>query len=353
MRSRPRRPPAPLFAALPFLLLGVPLLGSGCGDGGAAPPGAPRIAFITNGTADFWTIAEAGARAGAEEFGASVDVLMPADLSHQKNMIEDCLTKRVDGIAISPIDPVNQADQIDAAAARTRVVTHDSDAPGTDRLAYVGMDNYSAGWMCGELVREALPDGGKIAIFVGRLEQDNARRRRQGVIDSILGRSRDPGRFDPPNATPATEDGRYRIVGTFTDQFDRARGKANVEDALSRHPDLAAAVGLFGYNPPLILEALKGADALGEVRVVAFDEDLSTLQGIAEGHVVGTVVQDPFAYGRESVRILAGLARGKSLAELGVSEGGLVDIPARAIGPAEVEAFRAELARNLGREQGR
>jgi ribose transport system substrate-binding protein len=60
------------------------------------------------------------------------------------------------------------------------------------------MDNYTAGRMCGELVREALPKGGKVMLFIGRLEQDNARLRRQGVIDALLGRPHDPKNFDPP-----------------------------------------------------------------------------------------------------------------------------------------------------------
>ena len=50
------------------------------------------------------------------------------------------------------------------------------------------MSNYDAGRLCGKLVKEALPKGGKIMIFIGRLEQDNAKLRRQGVIDEIAGR---------------------------------------------------------------------------------------------------------------------------------------------------------------------
>jgi ribose transport system substrate-binding protein len=60
------------------------------------------------------------------------------------------------------------------------------------------MSNYDAGRMCGELVKEAMPGGGSVMIFVGRVEQDNARLRRQGVIDELLDRSHDPTRFDPP-----------------------------------------------------------------------------------------------------------------------------------------------------------
>lgn len=331
---------------LSILLLLPALLAVACGP----TDDRPRFAFITNGTADFWTIAAAGAQAGSQEEDVRVEVLMPTGgITHQKNMVEDCLTKQVDGIAISPINPADQVELIDAACEKTNVITHDSDAPGTDRICYIGMDNYAAGRMCGELVRGTLPDGGELAIFIGRLEQDNARRRRQGVIDAVLGRDPDPTRNDSADATLESEDGAYRIVGTYTDQFDRQLAKANVEDVLTLHPDLDACVGLFGYSTPMILEALKVQDELGEIEVVAFDEDRATLRGIQEGTVAGTVVQDPYRYGLESVRVLAALHRGEDLEPLGV-EDGFLDIPARVIGPDEVDEFWAELERNLGQE---
>mgnify|MGYP001168192818 CR=1 FL=1 len=309
----------------------------------------PHVAYVTNGVASFWVIAEAGANAGAREVGAKVTVLMPAEgISDQKRMIEDMLTRSVVGLAVSPIDPVNQTDLLNKAARKTNLITHDSDAPQSNRLAYIGMDNYLAGRMCGDLVKEALPEGGKVAIFIGRLEQDNARRRRQGLLDSMLERDHDPSRFDSPDQV--IKEGKWHIVGTYTDQFDRAQGKANAEDAMSRHPDLQGMVGLFAYNPPLMLEALKQGDKLGKIQVIAFDEADETLQGIKDGTVHGTVVQNPFEYGRRSVLLLAGLARGKTLAELDVPEDGFVDIEARQIRADNVDSFWDELKRNLGQE---
>ncbi|MEM8945124.1 MAG: sugar-binding protein [Planctomycetota bacterium] len=309
----------------------------------------PHVAYITNGVASFWTIAESGAKAGGEEIGAKVTVLMPSEgAADQKRMVEDMITKGVDGMAISPIDPENQTDLLNKAAEYTTLITQDSDAPNSKRLAYIGVDNYLAGRMCGELVKEALPNGGKIAIFIGRLEQDNARRRRQGMIDEVLGRDHDPTRFDSPDV--AIEAGKWHIVGTYTDQFDRAAGKANAEDAMSLHPDLAGMVGLFVFNPPLILEALKSADRLGEIKVIGFDEADETLQGIKDGYVYGTVVQNPFEYGRQSVKLLAGITRGKSLAELGISDERFLSIPARQIRHDNVNEFWTELKRNLGKQ---
>ena len=120
----------------------------------------PRVAHVTNGVASFWTIAEKGAEAGGLDFNADVDVLMPAEgITQQHQMIEDLLTRGADGIAVSPIDPVNQTDLFNDAAEETVLITHDSDAPDSNRRCYIGMDNYDAGRMCGELVKEAMPDG--------------------------------------------------------------------------------------------------------------------------------------------------------------------------------------------------
>src|SRR3954462_14350415 len=195
------------------------------------PGQKPRVAYVTNGIASFWVIAKAGVKAGGEKYGAIATVYMPAEgIADQKRIIEDLLTRGVDGIAISPIDPANQSDLINQACEVTKVITHDSDAPGTKRLCYIGMDNYIAGRMCGKLVKEAMPEGGSVMILIGRLEQDNARRRRQGVIDELLDREPDPSRYDAPGER--LKGAKYSIVGTMTDHFDRAKGKANAEDAI-------------------------------------------------------------------------------------------------------------------------
>ncbi len=326
----------------------------GCGGGGESTDGAGepgggespgRFAFVTNGVADFWTIAEVGAKKAAEDLDSKVEIAMPAaGIGDQKRMIEDLLTRGIDGIAVSPIDPDNQTDLLNQAAERTHVVTHDSDAPASNREVYIGMDNYLAGRMCGQLVKDALPDGGSIMILVGRMEQDNAKRRRQGVIDELLDRSVDASRFDPPGQ-PIKGD-KYTILDTLTDQFDRVKAKANAEDTLSRYPDVSCMVGLFAYNPPLILQALEQAGKLGEVTVVAFDEDEETLQGIKDGYVYGTVVQNPYMYGYKSVEVLKALHDGDTSV---IPEDKFINIEARQIVKDNVEEFWADLNQKLGK----
>ena len=331
-----------LFRTTALILLAALLVH--CGQDNTSETAKPGLAFVTNGVASFWVIAQKGAQAAAQAFDADVDVLMPADgVGDQKRMVQSLLARGIDGIAISPIDPVNQKDLLDEIAANALFITHDSDAPASERLCYIGMDNYSAGRLCGQLVKEALPEGGEVMVFVGRLGQLNAQQRRQGLIDELLDRPHDPERRDP-NSGPIVGE-RYTVLDTRTDQFDFAKAKSLAEDAIARYPDLDCMVGLFAYNPPKCLEAVKEAGKLGQIKLVAFNEDNATLQGIVDGHIHGTVVQNPYQYGYQSVRVLAALKRGDRSV---LPENGFLDIEARKITQDNVTAFWGELKELTG-----
>jgi len=334
---------AAMLVAFAALFLGCDRSGDG-GSSATTKAHRPHVAYVTNGIDSFWLIAEAGAKAGAAMYDADVEVQMPASgVADQKRIVEDLLTRGIDGMAISPIDAENETPLINDAARRTLVITQDSDAPKSERLCFIGIDNYEAGRLVGQLVKEALPGGGKVMIFVGRLGQDNARLRRQGVIDELLDRPHDSTHFDAPDASLAGQ--QYSVLGTLTDGFDFARAKGLAEDAMSRHPDLGCMVGLFAYNAPKCLEALKSAGKLGQIKVVSFDEQEETLEAIKAGNCQGTVVQNPYKYGTESVRVLAALVRGdKSV----IPPTKVIDVPARQIRRDNVDAFRADLKAKLG-----
>ncbi len=337
-----------------ILILTIAVLLSGCGNGsggGSTSTGDPKkdkptIGFVTNCVDPFWTIAEKGCAAAAKEFNADVEVRMPTKgVGEQKNIIQNLLTRGVSGIAISPMDPANQTEILNEAAARTKLITHDSDAPLSKRLCFIGVDNYTAGRMCGQLVKEALPGGGKLVLFIGSIEQLNAKQRRQGVIDELLDRTVDTARFDPPGSELKSPDGKYIILDTLTDQQDYGKAKSHAQDTLARFPDLAGMVGLFAYNPPNCLSAIKEAGKLDKIKIIGFDENPVTLQGIIDGHIYGTVVQNPYMYGYESVRILAALSRGDNSV---LPKDGFQVVPARKITKPNVEAFWTELKKLTG-----
>jgi len=299
---------------------------SGCGRG---PSSTKKLAFITNNAADFWTIARKGTEK-ADAGLADVEVefrLGDGTAAAQKRILDDLLAKGVDGIAISPVDPANQTAMLNDAAKQALVFTHDSDAPDSRRECYVGTDNVAAGRQAGDLIKEALPQGGRIAVFVGKLDARNAQERLQGIKESLTGST-------------------IAIIDVRTDDTDQVRAKANVSEMLVSHPDVSALVGLWSYNGPAILNAVRDASRIGQVKIIAFDEDDETLSGVKSGAIVGTVVQQPYEFGFQSVTLLEKALKGD---RSGIPPGRQVFIPTRVIRPDNVDEFRTSLAQLRGR----
>src|SRR4051812_26258124 len=126
------------------------LLAAGCQSRDGSQSGASKrlkLAFVTNNSSDFWTIARRGVEKAAQELtdvDAQFRITADGTAAEQQRLVDDLLTTGVDGIAISPVDPQNQTALIDAAAKRALVFTQDSDAPQSARTCYIGTDNVAA-----------------------------------------------------------------------------------------------------------------------------------------------------------------------------------------------------------------
>ena len=336
-----------LFFCLPVLTL--PFLVPACSSEEKFE-GRPTIAFVTNCNVPFWEPARAGVIQAGRDLEVNVIYRAPdKQVAEQKQIIEDLMNRGIDGLAVSVMAPDDQKDFLAQTAKSIQVVTHDSDSPDCGRRLFVGVDNYQAGRMCGQMVFDAFPDGGKVAIFVGNLTQKNAIDRRQGVIDAALGRKE---RGNDPNSGPIKGDNGVVILGTYTDDIEQPKAKANVEDVLNKHPDLAGVVGLFQINPPQALAALRDQRRLGEVKVFGFDEDPDTLSAIEKGYCEGTVVQDPYRYGYESVRLLLELIEGKNDV-VPKNDQQFFHVQAELIQKGNLSVFRKKLAQQMSVLEGR
>lgn len=319
---------------LMVLVAAIGLL-AGCRSQESAGTGGAKIlklAFVTNNSADFWTIARKGVeKADAELADVEADFRLTSDgtAADQQRIVDDLLTKGVDAIAISPVDPQNQTSLINAAAQKALVFTQDSDAPQTDRACYIGTDNVAAGRQAGMLIREALPEGGSIMLFVGKLDARNAQERVQGIKEAIAGSA-------------------VKIIDVRTDDVDDVRAKANAADTLVRYPDIKALVGLWSYNGPAILNAVREAGKIGRVKIIAFDEADETLRGVSEGAIHATVVQQPFEFGYQAITRMAQAVRGdKSF----IPESKQIIVPTLVVNRANVEQFTKKINELRGRSQ--
>ena len=255
---------------------------------------ALKVAFVTNNSSDFWTIARRGLEKADNELAdvsAEFRITSDGTAAEQKRIIDDLMTKGVDAIAISPVDAENQTSLINEISKKALVFTQDSDAPQSDRACYVGTDNTAAGRQAGQLIKEVLPAGGKIMLFVGKLDARNAQERIQGIREVL-------------------RDTNIQIIDTRTDDADDVRAKSNAADTLVRYPDIKALVGLWSYNGPAILNAVKEAKKIGQVKIVTFDEADETLAGIQGGAIFATVVQQPFEFGYQATKLMAQALKG-------------------------------------------
>jgi ribose transport system substrate-binding protein len=288
------------------------------------------LVFVANGASDFWKAAEAGVKKAQEElpnYNLQFKYPEQSAAAIQERLMDDLVAGGVAGIMVSAVDPKTETDALDRVASHTLLLTTDSDAPKSKRLAYIGSSNVLAGNQVGEILKKALPNGGKCMAYVGLPGADNARERIQGIKDTIKGT-------------------KIEIVDVRADDIDQARAKRNVEDTLTANPNVDCMLGIYSYNIPQIYQALKESGALGKITVTGFDDDPITLGGIKEGTIAGTVVQQPYEWGYQGMKDMAKILEGdKSF----IPKDNLMIIPTKVIDKASVDDYAAQLKKLQGK----
>lgn len=289
-----------------------------------------KLAFVTNNASDYWTIARKGVeKADAELDNVTVEFVMPPNgtAAEQQRIVDDLLAKGVDGLAISPVAPKDQTDMLNKAASQTLLITQDSDAPDSNRAFYVGTDNVAAGKLVGEELKKVLPNGGKIMMFVGEKDAQNAVDRAEGIKEALQG-------------------SKIEIIDIRADHKDPTKAVSNVSDALVKYPDIAALVGLWSYNGPAILNAVKSAKKQGKVKIVCFDEEDETLAGVQDGFIAATVVQQPYEFGYKAVQMMAKVKEGDTSV---IPANKLDNIEAVVLHKDDIAAYKTKLDKLRGR----
>ena len=269
-------------------------LSQGCDNRSSQPSAAStpvpaqrklRLGFVGNNANYYWSMVRQGCDSAARELG-DVDLdfrtIPERTVAAQQQVVSNFVAGGVVGIALSPIDAESQTDFLNSLATNVLLICTDSDAEKTKRACYIGSDNVAAGVQAAELLKAALPQGGKIALFVGNLNAQNAKERIQGIQSGLAGSN-------------------IEIIDILANEGKPTLAQKNAEDALAKYPDLAGMVGIYSYHGPAILTAVRSAGKAGKVKIVCFDQDSETLAGIAAGEIYGTIVQKPFTIGRQAI----------------------------------------------------
>lgn len=193
----------------------------------------------------------------------------------------------------------------------------------SNRILYIGTNNFEAGKTLGAEIVKLLPNGGKMAVFVGTLAADNAAQRLAGIEEAIKGHN-------------------IEIIAKKEDATDRAKARSNVEDVMNAYGDLNLVCGLWSYNGPAISAAIEGMGKKGKVLAAVFDEEQGTLDGIKSGTINCTCVQKPFQFGYLASKWMHDLATQGDAIQL--PPGNNIDTGVNIITKDNVDEFEKNLA---------
>jgi ribose transport system substrate-binding protein len=287
--------------------LSAALLLASCGPKAADRPGPGEerrlsIAVIPKGTThEFWKSIRAGAEQAGREAGVETIWKGPQkedDRSQQITVVEDFISRGVDGIVLAPLDdralmrPVR-----DAVREGIPVVVIDSGLQGDDYVSYVATDNYRGGVLAAHRLGGLL--GGRGRIFLIRYQEGSASTmlREAGFLDTV--------RKEFPDLVLLVQD---QYAGATTETaFQLA------ENLISRFPDVE---GIFAPNESSTfgaLRALQSSGLAGRVKFVGFDSSPKLIQGLRDGHLHGLVLQNPMKMGYLGVKTIVAHLRGEQV----------------------------------------
>ena len=221
----------------------------------------------------------------------------------QVQIIQDMISRHVDGLAISVADAGSVARVIrQARAAGIPVITFDADAPHSKRQAYVGTNNMVLGKQLGEALVKAHPTPGSYALVSGGPAAVNLNERVKGV-ESVL----DAAGWKQVGGSP-----------TFCND-DAALAVQQMTDLATANPDLAAIVPVGGW--PLFtgeaykrfVSRMKPAMQSGKFAIVSADTLPVELDLLKDGDVNTLVGQRPKEMGADAMDELMALHQHKSV----------------------------------------
>jgi simple sugar transport system substrate-binding protein len=243
-----------------------------------------RFVFVNHATTNPFFVP---ARYGIADACSVYDVFSRWTGSEQSNVGEmvqamnEAIRQKVDGIAVSVIDPV-LFDEPTARAldAGIPVVAYNADGGRNNRrLAYVGQDLYQAGLQFGARIAE-LVHSGDVFLFIATPGQLNIQPRIDGARDAL----RDSGK---PIAA--------HVVGTGALVGDE---RHKIEQTYLAHRDLRGMFAVDAGSTKGVAEVMrKHSLHLRGVHAGGFDLLPSTLVAIQDGLLDFTIDQQPYLQG--------------------------------------------------------
>jgi ribose transport system substrate-binding protein len=257
----------------------------------------------------FFDFARDGCQKRAKELG-NIECIYRGPVEHepatQAQIIQDFVTQKVDGLAISVADVAAMTKSIEAAsAAGIPIITFDADAPGSKRIAYIGTNNKEFGVALGKQLLQLRPEGGKYAMVSGGPGAKNLAERVDGVREALKG-----SKWVEVGGSP-----------TFCND-DPALAVQQMTDLRTATPDLAAIVPVGGW-PMFAPEGFKAFASKnkkdidsGKFTLVVADTLKMQLELLRDGYANALTGQRPFEMGEKSMDVLLAIKKGGKVPEI-------------------------------------
>jgi simple sugar transport system substrate-binding protein len=286
---------------LRLLLGGLALAIASAGPASADDP--IKIGFITKFPVPFFATMEDAAKAYAKEHpGVEVTFAQgtsATDIEGQIAHIESMVTRGVQGIAITPVDPTVAPALDKAIAAGVKVVLMDNDIPGwKGRTALATTNNYNAGKIVGEYLKTVLKNGDTIGILEGVPGVPSLDDRVKGMLDGLKGVD-------------------VVIVGKGATNCTEELGISVAEDLLTKNPELKSIYAACGPPAAGAAQAIKNAGIANDKIVLAgFDFCCGEKEALEAGIEDATVAQFPAKMAELGVDALVKSIRGEKVESL-------------------------------------
>ncbi|MEM1627800.1 MAG: sugar-binding protein [Desulfurococcaceae archaeon] len=261
----------------------------------------------------YWSVVEAGVKKAGQELGVEAIFWVPSkeDVQAQLSTMDSYIAQKVAGIAIAPSDPGAATPYIEKALKQgIPVITIDTDAPQSPRLAYLGTGNWKAGYLAGLVAWQLAKEKGyvtpgatlKIAMLTGSLTAMNSLERMDGFRKAI----EECAQKDPDIR------GNINLIwlGPYNDQEDPVLAFNLALSVLQSHPDLHIAFGVYAYDGPAWAKALKQAGIPpGKVVLIQFDVTSDNVPPLVEGYALATIGQRQYFMGYYGVQLLYNITK--------------------------------------------
>ncbi|WP_088067375.1 sugar-binding protein [Gottfriedia luciferensis] len=245
----------------------------------------------------YWRKVQQGADVAAKNYGVNVEYIGPLRTSpeEQIKLLEKAIASQVDGIIVQSLDEKTFAPVINKAVSQQiPVITIDTDAPKSKRIAYVGTNNFDAGEQLGRIVAEETNGVGKIGIIIGSEKSESQQMRLNGFLSVV--------RNYP----------KLIVKDVVSSNISIIQAKLQAESMLRNNKDISIMVGTSALDAIGILNASKNLK-LNQVEIFGFDNIEGTLQAVQNESIKATVIQKPYEMGFQSVRLLIDSLHGKAI----------------------------------------